>query len=64
VDALAAAAAEAEAGARATAELMPRRGRSSYLGRRALGHIDPGAEAVAIWFRAIARSLARRHPKT
>ncbi len=56
-DALAAAAAEAEAGARATAELTPRRGRSSYLGRRALGHVDPGAEAVAIWFRALARAL-------
>ncbi len=56
-DALAAAASEAEAGARATAELTPRRGRSSYLGRRALGHVDPGAEAVAIWFRAIARAL-------
>jgi triose/dihydroxyacetone kinase / FAD-AMP lyase (cyclizing) len=39
----------AGAGARATANLMPRRGRSSYLGERALGHPDPGAHAVAIW---------------
>jgi dihydroxyacetone kinase len=52
--ALAAAAATAEAGARATAGMSPRRGRSSYLGERTLGHIDPGAEAVAIWLRALA----------
>ena len=48
----------AERGAKATAALIPRRGRSSYLGRRALGHVDPGAEAVAVWFRAVARALA------
>jgi dihydroxyacetone kinase len=52
--ALASAAAAAEAGARATAGMSPRRGRSSYLGERTLGHIDPGAEAVAIWLRALA----------
>ncbi|WP_435017298.1 dihydroxyacetone kinase subunit DhaL [Tundrisphaera sp. TA3] len=43
----------AEAGAEATAAMMPRRGRSSYLGDRALGHPDPGAVAVALWLRAI-----------
>jgi dihydroxyacetone kinase len=52
-DALRAAGAAAVAGARATANLMPRRGRSSYLGGRALGHPDPGAEAVAVWFNAL-----------
>jgi triose/dihydroxyacetone kinase / FAD-AMP lyase (cyclizing) len=51
-NALAAAAAAAEMGARATSSMSPRRGRSSYLGERVLGHPDPGAEAVAIWLRA------------
>ena len=49
-----AAAIAAEAGAAATAGLHPRQGRSSYLGARALGHPDPGAEAVATWLRALA----------
>jgi dihydroxyacetone kinase len=52
--ALRAAATAAEAGARAAAGMTPRRGRSSYLGQRAVGHPDPGAEAVAIWLRALA----------
>jgi dihydroxyacetone kinase len=52
-DALRVAALAAEAGARATADLEPRRGRSAYLGRRALGHPDPGAEAVAVWLAAL-----------
>jgi dihydroxyacetone kinase len=52
-DALRAASAAASAGARATADMMPRRGRSSYLGARALGHSDPGAEAVAVWLGAV-----------
>ncbi len=49
-----AAAAAAQAGAIATARMHPRQGRSSYLGVRALGHPDPGAEAVATWLRALA----------
>jgi dihydroxyacetone kinase len=44
----------ARRGAQATATMPPRRGRSSYLGERALGHPDPGAEAAALWLRAIA----------
>jgi dihydroxyacetone kinase len=60
--ALAEAADAAEAGARATAALTPRRGRSSYLGQRAVGHPDPGAEAVAVWVRALARALATAPP--
>jgi dihydroxyacetone kinase len=47
-------AAAAQRGAQATATMTPRRGRSSYLGERALGHPDPGAEAAALWLRAIA----------
>lgn len=53
-EALATAASRAEAGAEATAQMMPRRGRSSYLGARAVGTPDPGAIAVAIWLRALA----------
>lgn len=48
-----AAAEAAAAGAAATAGLAPRRGRSSYIGDRALGHPDPGAVAVATWLRAL-----------
>jgi dihydroxyacetone kinase len=47
----------AEAGAEATARMIPRRGRSSYIGDRAIGHPDPGAVAVAIWLRAAANAL-------
>ena len=47
----------AERGAEASASLPPRRGRSSYLGDRALGHPDPGAVAVATWLRAVARAF-------
>jgi dihydroxyacetone kinase len=43
----------AEVGGAATARLVPRRGRSSYLGERALGHPDPGALAVVVWLRAL-----------
>ena len=43
-------------GVRATAKMVPRRGRSSYLGERVLGYPDPGAEAVAVVLDALARS--------
>ena len=56
-NALDAAAEAAEAGAEATARMSPRRGRSSYLGDRVLGHSDPGAVAVAVWLRAVASAL-------
>jgi triose/dihydroxyacetone kinase / FAD-AMP lyase (cyclizing) len=49
---LAAAAKAAKAGAAATAAMRPRRGRSSYVGDRAIGAQDPGAAAVAIWLEA------------
>ena len=52
-----AAAKEAQRGAEATAGMKPRRGRSSYLGDRVLGHPDPGATAVAIWLTAISEAL-------
>jgi dihydroxyacetone kinase len=52
-DAIRLAVAAAAEGARTTADMMPRRGRSSYLGERVLGHPDPGAEAVAVWLGAL-----------
>jgi dihydroxyacetone kinase len=48
---------DAQRGAESTSQMMPRLGRSSYLGHRALGHPDPGAEAVAIWLRASAAAI-------
>ena len=56
-DVLLAAAKEAKRGAEATAQMMPRLGRSSYLGNRVLGHPDPGATAVAIWLGAMSEAL-------
>lgn len=55
---LANAATAAEQGARATAQMLPRRGRSSYLGERCLGHPDPGAIAASIWLHTVSTSVA------
>jgi dihydroxyacetone kinase-like protein len=55
---LAGAAMAARAGADATAELIARRGRASYVGEVSRGVRDPGAEAVAMFFEAATRSLA------
>ncbi len=54
LEAIRAATVAAEQGARDTAKLVARRGRSVYLGERVLGSPDPGAEAIAIWLGAIA----------
>ena len=43
----------AQHNAKATAQMKPRLGRSSYLQDRVLGYPDPGAIAVAIWLRAV-----------
>ena len=51
---LVAAAKAARQGAEATSAMAPRRGRSSYIGARAVGHPDPGAVAVAMLLEAIA----------
>lgn len=56
--ALKAAADAAAEGAAQTASMHPRRGRSSYVGDRALGYADPGAHAVALWLAAIREALA------
>lgn len=51
---LAVAADAAEAGAVATEPLVARKGRASYLGERAIGHRDPGAESTALILRCAA----------
>lgn len=51
---LAAAADAAEAGAVATEPLVARKGRASYLGDRAIGHRDPGAQSSALILRCAA----------
>ncbi|GGE89672.1 dihydroxyacetone kinase subunit DhaL [Mycetocola zhadangensis] len=55
---LAAAATAAERGAEATEPLIARKGRASYLGERAIGHRDPGAQSTALLLRAAASVAA------
>ncbi|GAA1688390.1 dihydroxyacetone kinase subunit DhaL [Fodinicola feengrottensis] len=50
----------AEKGMRATAPLVARKGRASYLGQRSVGHQDPGATSTALIFRALAEAVAGR----
>jgi phosphoenolpyruvate---glycerone phosphotransferase subunit DhaL len=52
-----AAAEAAGEGAEATVPLTARRGRASYLGERAAGHMDPGARSTYLLLDAAARSL-------
>lgn len=52
--ALRAAAAAAQAGAESTDPLVARKGRASYLGERAIGHRDPGAQSSAMLLAAAA----------
>lgn len=42
----------------ATADLIARKGRASYLGDRSVGHIDPGAASTCLMFEALAEALA------
>jgi dihydroxyacetone kinase len=44
-----------EDGAKKTAQMLPKLGRASYLGERALGHYDAGAMAVVVWLKALAK---------
>jgi dihydroxyacetone kinase-like protein len=55
---LEAAATAAEAGAESTEPLVARKGRASYLGERAIGHRDPGAQSSALILRAAAEAAA------
>ena len=56
---VAAAAAAAEEGARATLPLQARKGRASYLGERSIGHQDPGATSTALILRALEQAVSR-----
>ena len=56
--AVASAALAAASGMDATAALVARKGRASYLGERSVGHIDPGAASSALMFSALAEALA------
>ena len=49
---LAAAGKAADDGCAATVPLVARKGRASYLGKRSVGHQDPGATTVSLFFRA------------
>ncbi|MBE8522787.1 dihydroxyacetone kinase subunit L [Amycolatopsis sp. H6(2020)] len=53
---LTAAADAADTGAQSTVDLVPRKGRASYLGERAVGHLDPGARSSALLLRAFAEA--------
>lgn len=57
-ESLEAAFAAAERGAEATKDMIAAKGRSSRLGERSLGHIDPGAASAVTVIGAMARSLA------
>ncbi len=57
-DAAAAAFAAAETGRDATAPLVARKGRASYLGERSAGHLDPGATSTALLFQALTETLS------
>jgi phosphoenolpyruvate---glycerone phosphotransferase subunit DhaL len=54
----AAAATAARTGAESTDPLVARKGRASYLGQRAVGHRDPGAESSALLLQAAADTAA------
>ncbi|MBN9219062.1 MAG: dihydroxyacetone kinase subunit L [Mesorhizobium sp.] len=56
-ESLAAALAAAERGAQATKDMVAAKGRSSRLGERSLGHIDPGAASAVTVIDAMTRSL-------
>jgi dihydroxyacetone kinase-like protein len=57
-----AAAMAAEEGAAATEPLVARKGRASYLGERAIGHRDPGAQSSSLLLRAAADAAAGISP--
>jgi phosphoenolpyruvate---glycerone phosphotransferase subunit DhaL len=56
--ALAASAAAAEQGMRATIPLLARKGRASYLGERSVGHQDPGATSAWMILKTLAETAA------
>ncbi len=59
-EALAEAANAAEAAAQATIPMLATKGRASYLGERSVGHQDPGATSMALFFRAMLSASSGR----
>ncbi|SDA60663.1 dihydroxyacetone kinase subunit DhaL [Mesorhizobium qingshengii] len=57
-ESLEAALAAAERGAEATKDMIAQKGRSSRLGERSLGHLDPGAASAVTVIGAIRKSLS------
>ena len=53
----------ADASAQATAEMDAIKGRASFLGERALGHVDPGSRSMALIIGAICDSLGAPGPR-
>ena len=57
--ALAACVSAAEAGMRSTIPLLARKGRASYLGKRSIGHQDPGATSSYLMLKALLDVVSR-----
>lgn len=49
----------ARVGVEGTKNLIAKRGRSSYLRERVLGHVDPGAKAIEIAVAAITEAISK-----
>ena len=49
---------EAQRGMESTREMIATKGRASFLGERAIGHIDPGARSSQVMIAAICDHLA------
>jgi len=54
--------ARADEAAAATANMEAIKGRASFLGERALGHVDPGSRSMALIIGAICRTLEQQQP--
>jgi dihydroxyacetone kinase-like protein len=54
-----AAAAAAVTGREATAPMLARKGRASYLGERSIGHVDPGAASATMLVIALVEAVAQ-----
>jgi len=57
--AMGAAASAAAEGRDATAPMVARKGRASYLGERSVGHLDPGATSAAMLLSALAIAVGQ-----
>lgn len=50
-------------GCASTRDMVAQRGRASYLGERAIGHLDPGAVSSRILIEALAEAAAQDRPR-